>query len=165
MGIQPWSPLAYGLLAGSYDRQAIEAAAPRTGGLPREAAEERAGRPEGDKRLDGANPFGDSLFTERNWLIVEAVRQVAREAGETPARVALAWVIGRAGVASTLIGVSRLGQLMDNIAALEVSLSPAHRSALDAASHSEPRLIYSLSKPPMRSQVVFGGASVAGWAA
>ena len=38
-------------------------------------------RPAEDKRLDGANPFGDSLFTPRNWKIVEAVRQVAHAIG------------------------------------------------------------------------------------
>ena len=33
-------------------------------------------RAEGDKRLDGANPFGDSLFTTRNWGIVEELKRV-----------------------------------------------------------------------------------------
>ena len=37
MGVVPWSPLAYGLLTGKYDRAAVEASAPRAGGLPREA--------------------------------------------------------------------------------------------------------------------------------
>ena len=49
----------------------------------------------------------------------------------------------------------------DNVAALEVTLSPEHRAALDAASvPAEPRLIYGLSQPAMRKQVVFGGSSV-----
>ncbi len=163
MGIQPWSPLAYGLLAGKYDRATVEAGPPRAGGLPRDAAEGDARRPEGDKRLDGANPFGDSLFTERNWAIVDTLKRVAADAGETPARVALAWVTGRPGVASTLMGVSRVEQVADNIAALNVVLSADHRARLDAVSATEPRLIYSLSRPAMRSQVVFGGATVKGW--
>ncbi len=163
MGVVPWSPLAYGLLTGKYDRASVEAGAPRAGGLP--SAEARTGtRPDDDKRLDAANPFGDSLFTERNWGIVEALRRVAREVGESPARVALAWVLGRPGVASTLMGVSRVGQVADNVAALDVRLSPEHGAALDAASApADPRLLYSLFSPPVRRHVTFGGASVTGW--
>lgn len=160
MGVVPWSPLAYGLLTGKYDRAAVEAAGPRAGGLPKDAAQAGATRPADDKRLDGANPFGDSLFTPRNWDIVEAVRRVADAIGQPPARVALAWVIGRPGVASTLMGVSRPAQGDDNIAALDLVLPPEHRSALDAASAAEPRLIYGLARRPMRDHVVFGGAQV-----
>ncbi len=164
MGVVPWSPLAYGLLTGKYDRVVVEAAGPRAGGLPRDAGSEGDRRPIGDKRLDGANPFGDSLFTPRNWAIVDAVRRVAEAIGESPARVALAWVIGRPGVTSTLMGVSRAAQVADNAAALEVVLHPEHRSSLDAASApAEPRMLSALSAPAMRRQVIFGGSSVRGW--
>ena len=74
MGMVPWSPLAFGLLAGKYDRATVEATGPRVAGLPREAAADGESRPGGDKRLDGANPFGDSLFTNRNWAIVDVLR-------------------------------------------------------------------------------------------
>ena len=160
MGILPWSPLAYGLLTGKYDRASVEAAGPRAGGLPRDAAMAAEERPAGDKRLDGANPFGDSLFTERNWKIVDVLRRVAGEVGQSPARVALAWVIGRPGVTSTLMGVSRAGQVPDNAAALNVVLSPEHRAELDVASAPSPRMLYSLFTPALRQQVVFGGSSV-----
>ena len=163
MGMVPWSPLAYGLLTGKYDRAAVEAAGPRAGGLPREAAKEGEKRPEGDKRLDGANPFGDTLFTDRNWTVVDALRRVAEEAGQSMARIALAWVVGRPGVASTLMGVSRAEQVADNAAALDVVLSPEHRAALDAASAPDPRSLYSLFTPALRQQVVFGGSSVKAW--
>jgi aryl-alcohol dehydrogenase-like predicted oxidoreductase len=161
MGMVPWSPLAYGLLTGKYDRTAVEAAPKRGTGLPKDAARPGEERPAGDKRLDSANPFGDSLFTDRNWSIVEAVRQVAEEIGQSPARVALAWVIGRPGVASTLMGVSRAAQVADNVTALDLALSPQHLATLDAASApAEPRLIYGLSRPALRQQVVFGGSMV-----
>ncbi|RYF91134.1 MAG: aldo/keto reductase, partial [Caulobacteraceae bacterium] len=52
LGVTPWSPLAYGLLTGKYDRASVEAAPSRAGGLPNEAAS-GGGRPEGDNRLDG----------------------------------------------------------------------------------------------------------------
>ena len=111
MGVVPWSPLAYGLLPGKYDRATVEAAPSRAGRLPRDAADPSEKRTEHDKRLDGANPFGDSLFTPRNWTIVEEVKRIAAESGQTPARVALAWVCGRPEVTSTLMGVSRAEQV------------------------------------------------------
>lgn len=163
MGVVPWSPLAFGLLTGKYHRATVEAASPRVGGLPRHAAEPGEQRPDGDKRLDGSNPFGDSLFTDRNWTIVDALKGIAREAGESPARVALAWVLGRPGVTSTLMGVSRVEQIAENVAALDLALSPDHRAALDAASAPAEGRIYALFTPPMRQQVTFGGASVQAW--
>ncbi len=163
MGVLPWSPLAYGLLTGKYDRAAVEAGAPRSGGLPRDAGVKDESRPAGDKRLDGANPFGDSLFTERNWRIVDALKRIAAEAGETPARAALAWVVGRPGVTSTLMGVSRAEQVRDNAGALDVVLSPEHRAALDAASAPDAKMLYSLFTPTARQNLVFGGSPVQSW--
>jgi len=160
LGMMPWSPLAYGLLTGKYDRVTVEAGAPRAGGLPSDAGT-GAARGEDDKRLDGDNPFGDSLFTERNWQIVDALRGVAAAIGETPARVALAWVLSRPGVNTALMGVSRVSQLHDNIAATDLSLPAAQIAALDAASTPDAAMIYGLFTPQMRQQLVFGGAAVA----
>jgi aryl-alcohol dehydrogenase-like predicted oxidoreductase len=159
MGILPWSPLAYGLLAGKYDRATVEASGPRDAGLPGDVATDAEERVD-DKRLDGANPFGDSLFTDKNWQIVDEVRRVAAEAGQSPANVALAWVVGRPGVTSTLMGVSRAAQVTHNITALAVTLSPEHRAALDAVSAANPRMLYSLFTPAMRKHTIFGGADV-----
>ena len=158
LGMVPWSPLAYGLLAGKYDRAIVEASAPRAAGLPRNAAEDGDRRVEGDRRLDGANPFGDTLFTARNWAIVDVLRELANESGETPARIALAWVVARPGVDSTLAGVSGVTQLTDNIGALDITLSPEHAARLDAVSQGEPRMLYSLFKPALREHAVFGKA-------
>ena len=163
IGIVPWSPLSFGLLSGKYDRAAVEASAPRAGGLPQDAAIDSEQRPKEDKRLDGANPFGDSLFTERNWKIVDALKQVAKGAGQSPARVALAWVAGRPGVTSTLMGASRVAQVADNIAAIDLTLSAEHRTALDAVSAPVPRMLYSLFTPAVRQQAVFGGSTVTPW--
>lgn len=163
LSIVPWSPLANGLLTGKYDRATVEASAPRGGGLPRDAADSTAARSEGDKRLDGPNPFGDTLFTERNWAIVDALRSIADETGETLARVALAWVMGRRGVTSALMGVSRAEQVADNGRALDVVLSADHRARLDAVSAPETRLVDSLATPMMRRNVVFGGSDVRGF--
>ena len=159
LGMMPWSPLAYGLLTGKYDRTTVEAGAPRTGGLPSDAGTGEA-RAEDDKRLDGANPFGDTLFTDRNWRIVDVLHQVAKEMGETPARVALAWVLSRPGVDTALMGVSRASQVHDNIAATDLQIPAEQIGALDAATAPDAAMIYGLFTPAMRQQVVFGGSAV-----
>ena len=161
MGLVAWSPLAYGLLSGKYDRAAVEAGTPREGGgLPRDAAAIGEQRMPDDKRLDGANPFGDTLFTPRNWAVVDELKRVAAEIEQPAARVALAWVLGRPGVSAALMGVSKVEQLHDNVAALELDLDENHRAALDAASAEHPRMVYALARPAMRKQVVFGGSTV-----
>lgn len=157
LGLVPWSPLAYGLLSGKYDRAAVEAGPARAGGLPSEAA---GGDDQRSPRLDGDNPFGGSLFTDRNWSIVEAVKRVAAEIHETPAKVALAWVLDRAAVDTVLVGVSRVSQLTDNAAAVELRLSSEHLEQLETASRPELPTLYSLFTDAFRSQVVFGGAAV-----
>lgn len=159
MGLVPWSPLAYGLLTGKYDRDTVEAGPSRAGGVPNSGGE-TGGRPDDDKRLDGDNPFGDQLFTDRNWRIVDTLKTVAANLGETPARVALAWVAGRPGVASTLMGVSRADQVTDNVGALGLLLPSEATTALDAASGEGGRFLYGLFQPPARNQMVFGGADV-----
>lgn len=160
LGLVPWSPLAYGLLTGKYDRASVEAGGARRGGVPNRGGATSEARADGDKRLDGDNPFGDSLFTERNWRIVEVLKRVAAEAGESAARIALAWVVGRPGVASTLMGVSRPEQVGDNVGALDVTLAPEHAAMLEEASGGSEGFLYGLFKPAVRNQIVFGGADV-----
>lgn len=159
LGMMPWSPLAYGLLTGKYDRATVEAAAPRAGGLPDKAGGSE-GRAEDDNRLDGANPFGDTLFTDRNWRIVEALKGVAHELGESPARVALAWVLSKPGVDTALMGVSRPSQVQENISATDLRLPREQIAALDAASAPEAAMIYGLFTPEARQNLVFGGSPV-----
>ncbi|EWY35984.1 aldo/keto reductase [Skermanella stibiiresistens SB22] len=160
MGLVPWSPLAYGLLTGKYDRATVEAGGTREGGVPNRGAAASDARADGDKRLDGDNPFGDTLFTDRNWHIVDILKRVANEAGQSAARVALAWVVGRPGVASTLMGVSRPEQVGENVGALDVTLSPEHETLLEEATGGAEGFLHGLFKPSVRNQVVFSGADV-----
>ena len=160
MGVVPWSPLAFGLLTGKYDRASVESAALRAAGLPSGKAEQEEKRPLDDKRLDGANPFGDSLFTERNWKILDTLKAISTETGLSQAKIALAWVTSRAGVASTLMGVSRVAQIPDNASSLDLVLLAEHRDKLDAVSAADPKMLYSLFSPLMRQHAVFGGSSV-----
>ena len=92
---------------------------------------------------------------------MDELKRVSAEAQENPARIALAWVCGRSGITSTLMGVSRSEQVADNAAALDIVLSVEHLAALDAVSVSaDPRMLYSLFTPALRNRVVFGGCSV-----
>lgn len=142
LGITPWSPLAAGFLAGKYER--AEAGAT------------------GEGRLSGPNPFGDTLFTERNWRILEALRNVAAQAERPLAQVALAWVLAQPGVTSPIVGASRVEQLHDSLAALHVQLSSEQLTMLNEASALAPTFPYSIFKPAI-NRGIFGGNTVTGW--
>ena len=74
----------------------------------------------------------------------------------------LAWVLAQPGVTSPLLGVSKVEQLQDNLAALDLKLGVEHAKALDAVSSGDPRMLYALSRPPVRGHAVFGGSVVRG---
>ncbi|GAB6842884.1 aryl-alcohol dehydrogenase-like predicted oxidoreductase [Methylorubrum rhodinum] len=158
MGLVPWSPLAAGLLTGKYGRDKLAEAGP-AGSLPDRAGDAAAGGSDG--RLNGDNPFGGMLFTEANFAVVDVLRAVAEETGRPMAQVALAWVARRPGVSSVLVGASRPEQLVQNIAALDVTLSPEQQSRLDAAGRPpslNPYFIFDLPTP-----TIFGGQTVEAW--
>ncbi len=140
MGVVPWSPLAGGFLSGKYQR----------------------GNTADTGRLSGANPFGNSKFVDRNWHILDALKAVAAELDRPVAQVALAWTLARAGVASSLIGASKLSQLESNIAATDIRLSAEVMRRLDEVSAPVLGFSASLMQPSIR-RMVFGGHDVAGW--
>ena len=140
MAVMPWSPLGGGFLSGKY----------------------RRGDTGDTGRLSGANPFGDSKFVERNWEILDAVKTVAVELDRSPAEVALAWVMARNGVGSTLVGARTVAQLDSNIAAASLTLGDDQRKRLDDASAPVPGFSASLAQPMIR-RMVFGGHDVVGW--
>ncbi|MCP3165466.1 aldo/keto reductase [Myxococcus qinghaiensis] len=119
--ITPWSPLASGLLSGKYTREGVFAKG--EGRLPAIQA--------------SGNPGMAKLFTEKNWRIVDTLMEVARELDKPPAQVALAWVTRRPGVASTIIGATKLEQLEANLRALDVEIPEAQSAKLDAAGRPE----------------------------
>ncbi|MEF3083422.1 aldo/keto reductase [Luteimonas sp. SMYT11W] len=162
LGLVPWSPLGGGLLTGKYGRDKLADAA-RASRLPGDASGDGGQRSEDDGRLDGENPFGGMLFTERNFDIVDVVRAVAEEIGRSMAEVALAWTARRPGVSSVLVGASRVEQLHQNIASLDIEFTAAQQARLDAASlppSINPYFIFQLP-PRMR----FGVEHATGWAA
>ena len=142
LGLTPWSPLAAGFLAGKYERDRPTA--------------------NGENRLSGPNPFGDSKFTEHNWQVLDVLRGVAGELERPVSQVALAWVSAQPGVTAPILGVSKLGQLHDNIAALEVQLTPEQLERLDKVSALSPSTPSSILVPGIK-KMIFGGANVEGW--
>jgi len=60
------------------------------------------------------------------------VQRIAKERGVSPAQVALAWLLARPGVTAPIVGASRLPQLHDAIAAVELQLTPEEVAALEA---------------------------------
>jgi aryl-alcohol dehydrogenase-like predicted oxidoreductase len=111
MGVTPWSPLKGGILTGKYTRE--------NAGKPAEA---------------GRGAWVTRALEERVYVILDVLREVAKEAETTIARAALAWVQSRPGVVSTIIGARTMEQLTDNLAALDVRLSPQHAARLDEVS-------------------------------
>ncbi len=151
LGVLPWSPLAGGFLSGKYSRPAT---AGETGEVERPAND--------SGRLSRPNPFGESRFSERNFQILDVLREVSAELDRPPAQVALAWACARPGISSPILGASRLDQLRDNIASLDIVLNAAHMERLttvSAPASAYPSRVFS----PAVNRMVFGGTSVKGW--
>jgi aryl-alcohol dehydrogenase-like predicted oxidoreductase len=143
MGVCPWSPLASGFLAGKYRRGA------RGGG-------------EGEGRLQVVKGSGNPVFekfTERNWKVLEVLLGVAKQLGHSPARVALSWITRRPGVASTIVGATRLEQLEDNLRALELEIPAELSSRLEEAGRPEAIFPYTFFGPAIRT-MMSGGVPV-----
>jgi len=107
-----YSPLAFGALTGKYDAEG-PAGAPQ-GRLARfeRMRSQRWGRPE-------------ALAAARRY------NALAREHGLTPTRMALAWCYGNWRVASTIIGVTSLAQLDENVDAWGTPLAPELLAKID----------------------------------
>jgi aryl-alcohol dehydrogenase-like predicted oxidoreductase len=71
---------------------------------------------------------------------VDGLVAVGEAHGVSAAQVALAWLLGRPGVTSAIIGARNDEQLRDNLASADLVLTPAERAKLDAV--SAPVLLY-----------------------
>ena len=109
-----YSPLGFGLLTGKYDAAGFEGAQARTGRIARyeSVRKQRWGRPE-------------ALAAARRY------NQLARDHGMTPTRMALAWCYTKWQVASTIIGVTSLAQLDEDLDAWGTKLSPEVLAEID----------------------------------
>lgn len=140
--IMVWSPLASGLLSGKYK--------------PSENGTEGSGRL--SMLADSGNPAFDK-FTEKNWAIVAELEQVAQELNRSMAQVALNWVVNRPGVASVIIGATKLHQLKDNLGALEFDIPAELQQRLNQVSQPETRFPYTFFDDSLQG-MINGGATV-----
>ncbi|MBN1173854.1 MAG: aldo/keto reductase [Micromonosporaceae bacterium] len=74
---------------------------------------------------------GDNLAS--NLRLVDAVRQVATAVGATPAQTALAWLLARSPLVIPIPGTKRVKYLEENVAAVDLRLTPEQIGALEAA--------------------------------
>jgi aryl-alcohol dehydrogenase-like predicted oxidoreductase len=72
--------------------------------------------------------------------VVDALVEIGDAHGVSAAQVALAWLLGRPGVASVVVGARTEEQLADNLRAAELQLGPEERARLDRL--SAPPLLY-----------------------
>jgi aryl-alcohol dehydrogenase-like predicted oxidoreductase len=131
LGVVAWSPLGGGVLTGKY----------RQG---------ETGRREG---------FGGRVFQEENsshrTAILDTLIAVAKDAGVTPAEIAIAWVAAKGSL--PIIGPRTLAQLENNLAATKVTLSPAQITRLDEASAIAPVFPFRMLNNPETQQGFTGG--------
>ena len=114
LGVLPWSPLASGMLSGKY----------ASGARP-------PSDPDGGR---GAMITGMGRVTAANVAVADAVAHVAQALDATSAQVAIAWTLANPAVTAPVIGARTLRQLEDNLGALSVTLSEAHKAELENAS-------------------------------
>jgi aryl-alcohol dehydrogenase-like predicted oxidoreductase len=105
VGLIPWSPLAGGVLAGN-----------------REAGTTRA-----------ASAMGRARFNRpEDQAVLDALRDVAKQRGESPAQVAIAWMLSKPAVTAPILGVTKTAHLDDPIKAVDTPLSEAEIALLEA---------------------------------
>jgi aryl-alcohol dehydrogenase-like predicted oxidoreductase len=111
VGLMVWSPLAGGYLSGKYS-------------------------PGGEGAGDGRRASFDfpPIDRTRADACVEVMREVGKARGASPARVALAWLLAKPHVMSVIIGAKTIGQLDDNLAAVDLQLTSEEVGQLDQVS-------------------------------
>jgi aryl-alcohol dehydrogenase-like predicted oxidoreductase len=113
VGTLVWSPLGWGRLTGKIRR-----------GHPRPAT----------SRLPQTAEKGPPVPDEYLYQVVDALDDVAKEAGRSVPQVALNWLLQRPTVSSVIIGARNEEQLKQNLAAADFNLTTAQVAKLDSAS-------------------------------
>ena len=109
IGVLPWSPLARGFLSGNRSRQEW-----------------------GDTARAKSDDFAHKLYyQESDFTVVERVVELAKTRGVTPSQIALAWLLHQPGVTAPIIGASKMHQLEEDVAALDIELSAEELVALE----------------------------------
>ena len=120
VGVIPWSPLARGFLAGTRRPEA-----------------EAWGTTERAKSDDFAHQL---YYSESDFQIVGRVKELAARRDVAPAQVALAWLLRQPGVTAPIVGVSRVEQLDQLVAAIDVELDDEECAFLEELYTAHPVL-------------------------
>jgi 1-deoxyxylulose-5-phosphate synthase len=113
IALMPWSPLARGILAGAY-----------RGGFDQGGTQRSQGR---DRMRTESLYRGEHVFE-----VAGRVGEVAERYGRTSAQIAIAWLLAQPGVTAPVVGVSRVEQLEQLIAATEITLDADDVAYLEA---------------------------------
>lgn len=111
LGLMVWSPMAGGLLSGKYGP-----------GAP--------GNGEGRRANFNFPPVNE----DRAWAAVAEMRRIAEKHGVSVATVALGYVLAKPFVMSVIIGASRMEQLEQNLASVNLTLDADDLARLDEVS-------------------------------
>ncbi len=86
-----------------------------------------------DSRAAAGKSLSTQMINDDNLARIRALNDIARGRGQTLAQLALAWVLRRSTMTSTLIGASSVQQLEDNVAAAaKLDFSDDELAAIDA---------------------------------
>lgn len=111
VGLIPWSPLARGFLAGN---------------------RKRGDQKHPTKRAETDNFAHDMYYQEADFDVVERAAEMAEQHGVSTAQIALAWLLHKPGITAPIIGASKLYQLEEAAAAVEITLSDDEMAQLEA---------------------------------
>jgi aryl-alcohol dehydrogenase-like predicted oxidoreductase len=112
LGVVSYSPLARGILTGKYK--------------PGEAYPEGSRAARNDKRLREAELRDESL------AISQRLADHCRANGCAPSQFALAWCLANPILTSIILGPRTMDQFDDNLAALEVTITPEDEAFVDS---------------------------------
>ncbi len=118
IGSMIWSPLGQGLFGGK---------AKSDGTMP-------------DGTRQGASNWSEPYVNDwkRFSRVLKAIETVAKETGRSVPQVTLAWLRDRPGVNSIVIGARNEKQLADNLASLDLTLSPKQAARIEEAGRPAP---------------------------
>lgn len=117
MTLLVWSPLHGGILSGKYSKEM---------------------KPVSGTRMGDRGFYFPPFDEVTGWSVIDAVKQVAKEQGVTPAQVALAWLLTKNLI--VLIGARSLAQFDENLGALNVQLKPEQLDKLNKM--TAPKILY-----------------------
>ena len=122
VALQPWSPLARGILAGAY-----------RGGFDQGTTDRSTGQDR--KRTEGL------YRSDMDFAIADRVIEIADRLGSTPAQIAIAWLLSKPGVVSPVVGVSKIAQLDQLVEATTIELSETEVEYLEELYHPVENLL------------------------